>query len=115
MLPRYREMGYEVLGISTDSIEHNSKFAAEHNFMYPLLCDTSGEVVSAFGACKSKAMHPDPQGLRHSACRSAARVTVVLDPTGKITHYDHAFDARTGPESLLSKISIVGNFAESTL
>lgn len=46
---RYREVGAEVIGISTDSVEKHRRFAARHELPLRLLADTTGEVVRAYG------------------------------------------------------------------
>lgn len=42
---RYREMGAEVVGINTNSIEKHRRFAANHNLPMRLLSDADGRVV----------------------------------------------------------------------
>ena len=68
------------------------------------MCDTEGSIVKAFGACKSKGLHPSHSGPR-STCTSAARVTVVVGPQGDILDYEPEFNARTGPGALLEKLT----------
>jgi peroxiredoxin Q/BCP len=48
-LPKFREGGITVYGISMDSVERHDEFAAEENILYDLLADPDGEVAEAFG------------------------------------------------------------------
>mmetsp|Transcript_7149 Transcript_7149/g.29719 ORF Transcript_7149/g.29719 Transcript_7149/m.29719 type:complete len:98 (-) Transcript_7149:186-479(-) len=68
---------------------HNSEFSAKYNFTYPLVCDTKARIIRAFGACK------------RDDCASAARHTAVVGKSGKLVHYDSAFDSDEGPRRLL--------------
>lgn len=42
-------LGASRVGISTDPVNKQAKFAADHGFDYPLLADTDGAVARAFG------------------------------------------------------------------
>lgn len=43
------DMGCEVIGISSDSIESHRKFAETHRLSFPLLADEKGQVRKQFG------------------------------------------------------------------
>ena len=48
----YKELqdaGYEILGVSADTEKKQSNFRNKHEFPFPLLADTSKEVINAFG------------------------------------------------------------------
>lgn len=57
------------MGISKDTVEANAVFAEKHQFPFPLLSDTTGDVCEAYGAC------PGSNVLRN---------TYVIGPDGKI-------------------------------
>jgi thioredoxin-dependent peroxiredoxin len=40
----------EVVGVSMDNEESHKKFIAKHNLNFPLLADTDGKIVEAYGA-----------------------------------------------------------------
>ena len=42
--------GYNVIGISKDSVNSHKDFASKHNLPFTLLSDTSTEILQAFGA-----------------------------------------------------------------
>ena len=71
--------GYQVLGISRDSIERLQKFAERDGLEYPLLSDPETEVHRAYGAF----------GMKNSYGRiieGVIRSTFAIDETGKIEH-----------------------------
>lgn len=44
------KMGAVILGVSKDSIESHKKFADKYDLNFPILSDTSGEVIKKYGA-----------------------------------------------------------------
>jgi peroxiredoxin Q/BCP len=78
----------QVLGVSTDDVEANARFARENEFSYPLLCDTERTICVAYGACES------------SDDQSAKRITYVIGPGGAIAQAHAEVDARKQPEEL---------------
>lgn len=82
----------QILGVSTDDVEANAKFAGENEFPYPLLCDTERTVCVAYGACGS------------SDDKSAKRITYVIGADGTIVQAHGDVDARTQPETLLETL-----------
>lgn len=46
----FAEVGASRVGVSRDDVRTQARFADEHDFDYPLLADTDGEVARAFGA-----------------------------------------------------------------
>lgn len=46
----FLEKGYQVIGISTDSVKSHLKFKARHRLNYTLLSDANGEVRKLFSA-----------------------------------------------------------------
>jgi len=41
--------GYEILGVSADSVKRQKNFATKNNLNYPLIADESREIIEAFG------------------------------------------------------------------
>ena len=46
---RLTSQGYEVVGVSPDTVEKQNKFADKFGFKYNLLADDSRELIDAFG------------------------------------------------------------------
>ena len=59
-----------IYGVSFDSVEENSAFAAKFDFNFPLLCDTDRSLGMAYGACSG-------QGEGY-----ARRTSVLIDADG---------------------------------
>ncbi|MDQ0031233.1 thioredoxin-dependent thiol peroxidase [Arthrobacter bambusae] len=69
--------GYDVLGISPDTVKDLEKFAAEESLTFPLLSDEGHRVADAYAAWGEKKNYGRTyQGL--------IRSTIVVDPDGKV-------------------------------
>lgn len=89
---QYVESGIQILGISTDSVEKNAAFAAEHRLPYRLLSDSDRSVCLAYGACSN-------------ANERARRVTYVIGPDGTIVQVYQDIDVATHAEAVVSALS----------
>jgi peroxiredoxin Q/BCP len=70
-LSQFRELGAEVMGISTDDVAKQCLFAESKTLTFPLLADSSGSISRSFGVL-------GPGGSRDK------RVTFVLDEEGVV-------------------------------
>lgn len=69
--------GYDVVGISPDSVDKLAKFAAAEGLTFPLLSDPDHAVAEAYGAWGEKKNYGRTyEGL--------IRSTVVIDPEGRV-------------------------------
>ena len=68
---RIRAAGGQVVGVSLDSVESHAEFKRKHDLPFPLLADTDGKVLEAYGVPKN------PKGY-------ASRTTFVIDARGII-------------------------------
>lgn len=73
----YRDLGVPVLGISVDPIEDISAFADEEDLPFSLLSDEDGTVARDYGVYQEGERDGQPFEI-------ADRVTVILDPDGKV-------------------------------
>ncbi|MBX9724898.1 MAG: peroxiredoxin [Candidatus Obscuribacterales bacterium] len=69
----FSELGAEVIGVSSDSVDSHKKFAEKHHLPFPLLADTGGMARKAFGVPNSVGILP-------------GRVTYVIDKTGVVRY-----------------------------
>jgi peroxiredoxin Q/BCP len=69
-LPKFEAKGVKILGISTDPVPKQQKFAEHCSLPFPLIADTSTKITAAYGVLK-------PSG-------QARRVTFMIDPSGKV-------------------------------
>lgn len=72
-----RELGAEILGVSSDTEASHKKFAQKYDLPFPLLVDADNEMAKAYGAWGKKSMY----GKTYDGI---IRSTVVVDPSGKV-------------------------------
>ncbi len=69
--------GYQILGVSADTVKQQLNFATKFNFPYPLLADTDKQLIEAFGVWgPKKFMGKEYDGIH--------RVTFIIDEKGII-------------------------------
>jgi len=71
--PRFEAAGAEIVGISDDSTDSHSQFAAKYSLPFTLLADPGGRVRKLYGVKKTLGIIP-------------GRVTFVIDKFGIIRH-----------------------------
>jgi len=69
--------GYAVLGVSPDKPAKQARFRDEEGVNFPLLCDTSREVLEAYGAYGEKQMYG-------KTVTGVIRSTFVIDEKGTV-------------------------------
>lgn len=74
-----REAGYEVVGASVQDEASHRKFIDKHALNFPLIADTSHELVEAFGVWQEKSLY----GRKFMG---TVRTTFLIDETGVVTH-----------------------------
>lgn len=89
----YDEAKCTVFGISRDSAESHKAFADKYSLPFTLLSDTEGSVIEAYGAGKDGS-----SGVK--------RISVLVDPTGKVSkiYYSVTPDEHAG--EVLSDITL---------
>ena len=82
--------GYNVIGISKDSVNSHKKFASRYDLPFTLLSDTSTEILQQFGAWGEKKMYG-------KTTMGTLRKTFIFDENGilvkiidKVDTKDHA-------------------------
>lgn len=90
----FRAKGYEILGVSPDSVKKHVKFQEKYNLPFSLLADEDHSVAEAYGVWgEKKFMGRTYDGIH--------RTTFVIDEKGKI-------------ERIIAKVD-TGNHAEQVL
>ncbi len=69
--------GYEVVGVSPDSIKSHQKFSEKHQLPFPLIADTEKEILKAYGVWGEKKMY----GKTYMGVK---RTTFIINEDGKI-------------------------------
>ena len=72
----------DVVGVSFDSGESHQKFIAKYNLNFPLLADTDGKIVAAYG-------------VKMPERKMARRVSFLIGSDGKIAHVTDSPSADT--------------------
>ena len=86
--------GYQVFGVSKDSIKSHQNFIAQNNLPFPLLSDPSTEMLQAFGAWGEKKMCG-------KTCIGTLRKTFVFDEKGILTQVIEKVDTKNHAEQIL--------------
>ncbi len=73
----WKNNGYDIIGISPDSVERHVKFKEKHNIPYHLIADTEKEIASVYGVYGKKKMY----GREYMGI---FRTTFVIDEEGTI-------------------------------
>ena len=77
LLPKFKNLGATVLGVSRDSIKSHQNFCAKQAFKFDLVSDGDEALCNAFGVIKEKTLY----GRKHMGIE---RSTFLVDPTGVI-------------------------------
>src|SRR4249919_1819808 len=77
LLPKFHELGAEVLGVSRDSLRSHQNFCAKQGFRFELVSDADEKLCNAFGVIKPKKLY----GREYVGIE---RSTFLIDPTGRV-------------------------------
>ena len=77
LLPKFRRLGAEVIGVSRDSLKSHQNFCAKQGFRFELASDSDETLCEAFGVIKEKNMY----GRK---VLGIERSTFLVDPDGVI-------------------------------
>ena len=69
--------GFEVIGVSMDNEKSHRKFATKYSLPFPLISDTSGKIVNAYGVYRDKI-------LFGRSLLGIVRTTFIIDEQGVI-------------------------------
>ncbi len=92
---RFREAGYEVIGVSTDAAERNEEFRATCDLAFPLVSDEGGELTTEIGVLKDYGEYG----------WLARRVTFLLDAGGVVRRVWDVTDPSAHPEDVLAAVT----------
>lgn len=94
---KLRALGYQVIGISKDSIDSHKKFAQKYALQFHLLSDPDTTVNQAFGVWQKKKM----AGREYMG---TVRTTFVTDKDHRITHIINKVDTKNAGQQLIDVI-----------
>lgn len=72
-----QDIGFEIIGVSADSIKRQKNFHEKYKFPYPLLADEDKEVINAFGVW-------GPKKFMGRSYEGIHRMTFIIDENGKV-------------------------------
>lgn len=78
LLPQFRALGAEVLGVSRDSLGAHERFRDKHGFAFPLASDPDQTLCQAFDVIREKNMYG-------RLVLGIERSTFLIAPDGRIT------------------------------
>ena len=91
-------MDYEIIGVSGDSINKQTKFVEKYNFQFMMLCDESHDMLEAYKVwALKKFMGREYMGI--------LRVTYIIDQDGKIAKIYDQVKTKTHSQDVLSDCS----------
>ncbi len=86
--------GYQVYGVSKDSAASHRKFIEKYQLPFPLLADTTTEMLQAFGAWGEKKLYG-------KTYMGVLRMTFVFDENGILERIIDKVDTKNHTEQLL--------------
>jgi peroxiredoxin Q/BCP len=92
---RFREAGYEVIGVSLDNDERHEEFRHECGLRFPLVADTEGTLTKEVDLLKDYGQYG----------WLARRVTFLLDVDGIVQQVWDVTDAGAHPDEVLAAIT----------
>ncbi len=97
-LNAFSELGYDIIGVSCDSVESHKKFIEKYDLQIALISDIDETLCQYFGVIKEKNLYGKKTiGLVRSA--------FVFDKRGHLTHAQRNLRAKDYAERLLATLS----------
>ena len=97
-LNEFDDLGYDIIGVSRDSVDSHEKFITKHDLNISLISDTDEKLCQYFDVIKEKNMYGNiTLGL--------VRSTFVFDTEGKLTHAQRNLRAAGYTERLLETLA----------
>jgi peroxiredoxin Q/BCP len=94
---QFKELGAEVVGVSSDTVQSHRKFADKHHLQFSLLADTSDMARKAFG-------------VPHAALIMPGRVTYVIDKKGVVRYVFNSM--MDGPRHMTEAMKVVKDLSK---
>lgn len=91
--------GYEVVGISPDSVASHKKFADKFQFGFNLIADPESEILKAYGVWGEKSMY----GRKYMG---VFRTTFVINEKGIIEEIFEKVDTKNHTEQIIKELEI---------
>ncbi|MFT6745778.1 MAG: peroxiredoxin Q/BCP [Glaciecola sp.] len=90
-----KKAGFEVVGVSADSVERHDKFVDKFNLPFPLIADVDKEVINAYGIWgPKKFMGKEYEGIH--------RKTFIIDEKGNLEQIFEKVKTKAHAEQILA-------------
>jgi len=93
----FKALGYEVIGVSKDSVESHKKFECKYDLPFTLLSDTNLTLINAYGVYGEKKLYGKPY-------MGVIRSTFVIDENGIIIKAYNKVNTKTHALDILNDI-----------
>jgi len=93
------DKGFEVVGVSPDSVKSHLKFAEKFGLKFNLLADEDKKILEAYGAWGEKKMYGKPY-------MGVLRTTFVIDEAGVITEVFDKVDTKEHSAQIIKALNI---------
>ena len=91
--------GFDVIGISADSVARHEKFTDKYNLPFTLIADESKEIIQAYGVWGMKKLY----GREYEGIY---RETFVIDEAGVITRVILKVKTKTHTEQVMAELGL---------
>ncbi len=93
-----KKLGYELYGVSVDTIKSHLKFIDNHQLPFPLISDDEKKLVEAFGVWGMKKF----MGREYMG---TTRATFIIDGSGTITHLIEKVDTKNASQQIIDLLA----------
>lgn len=94
-----RKKGFEILGISPDSVSRHQKFIEKYELPFKLIADEEKEILKNYGVWGEKKMY----GRSYMGVN---RTTIIIDKDGTIIKIFHKVKTNDHTAQILSELSL---------
>ena len=98
LLPEFEEKGYDVIGVSRDSLTSHKKFIEKQDLRILLASDEDGEACETFGVWVEKKMYG-------KVFMGIERATFMIDPAGIVSEVWRKVRVNGHAEAVLQRLS----------
>ena len=93
------ERGFEVVGVSPDSIKSHVKFAEKYGFKFNLIADTGKEILKVYGVWGEKSLY----GKKYMG---VLRTTFIIDENGIISEIFEKVETKDHTNQIIKTLNI---------
>lgn len=91
---RFQALGYQIIGVSADTVKAQKNFADKYQLKFPLIADTEKTIIKAYGAWGKKSMYgKEYEGIM--------RYTFIIDENQVITDIITKVDTKNHTSQIL--------------